>query len=282
MTQNGEEVRRGGGGGGRRHGYNSYMNEDGTEVDNSDDEICSRNSSFSGSSPRSSVGSDGGGGGGGGGSKMQRVPSARGNGSKKGSSSSSSNPSGGGDAQAIPGVAVRPAGVPFGASALSKTMLNSGRGRPRGLRPRSSTNLSARTLGSAGSNGQGPSFSATSVNPSSLGRQVGSGGSSARGSGGGGSGSGGGGGNALARRGSPSATFREAEARAAEAMAPGVPVDVVVRAAIKIESVMRVLIARGYVRRKLVSEVTAFSLIMERGIEVIKVRDTRDKGERES
>lgn len=59
----------------------------------------------------------------------------------------------------------------------------------------------------------------------------------------------------------------------AELMAPGVPLEVVVRASIKIESVMRVLIARGYVRRKLVSEVTAFSLIMERGIEVIKVRE---------
>lgn len=280
MTQNGEGARRGGrSGGGRRHGDNSYMNEDGNEVDNSDEDIGYGSGSLSGSSPRSSVGSGGGGGRGGDSSgKMQRVPSGS-NGSKKGSSSSSSsNPSGGGGgAQAIPGVAVRPAAVPFGASALSKTMPNSGRGRPRGLRPRSSTNLSARTSGSAGSNGQRPALSATAVNPSSLGRQAGSGGSSARGGGGGGGGSGGGGGNALARRGSPSATFKEAEARAAEAVAPGVPVDVVVRAAIKIESVMRVLIARGYVRRKLVSEVTAFSLIMERGIEVIKVRKTDER-----
>lgn len=261
MTQNGEDVPTGGGGG--PHGHNSYMNEDGTEFDNTDDEMGSRRSSFSGSSPRSSAGSAGGGGGDEG--SMTRV-SGGSNGSKKVSSSSSSNNPGGDDGvQAIPGVAMRPTGVPFGASALSKTMPNNGRGRPRGLRPRSSTSMGSRTPGSAGSNGQRPSFSATAVNPSSLGRQAGSGSSgSARG--------GSGGGNALARRGSPSATFREAEARAAEAVAPGVPVDIVVRAAIKIESVMRVLIARGYVRRKLVSEVTAFSLIMERGIEVIKVR----------
>ncbi|CAM9537520.1 unnamed protein product [Pylaiella littoralis] len=218
----------------------------------------SRSSSFSGSSPRSSVGSGGGGG------STTNVPSGRSLGSKKVSSSSLSDPSGRGGVQGIPGVALRPA-VPFGASALSKTMPNSGRGRPRGLRPRSSSSLSSRTPGSAGVNGQRP-FSASAVNPSSLGRQAGSGSSSARGGGGGRSG----GVNALARRRSPSANFREAEARAAEAVAPGVPVDVVVASAIKIESVMRVLIARGYVRRKLVSEVTAFSLIMERGIEVIK------------
>ncbi|CAN0048534.1 unnamed protein product, partial [Discosporangium mesarthrocarpum] len=59
-------------------------------------------------------------------------------------------------------------------------------------------------------------------------------------------------------------------ARVAKVLAPGVPMPVVQRAAVKIQSVMRVLIARGYVRRKLVSEVTAFSVIMENGIEVIK------------
>lgn len=257
MTQNGEKARKGGGG--ERRGHSSYTNEDGAEVDHTDGEMGSRSSSFSGSSPRSSVGSGGGGG------STTNVPSGRSLGSKKVSSSSLSDPSGRGGVQGIPGVALRPA-VPFGASALSKTMPNSGRGRPRGLRPRSSSSLSSRTPGSAGVNGQRP-FSASAVNPSSLGRQAGSGSSSARGGGGGRSG----GGNALARRRSPSANFREAEARAAEAVAPGVPVDVVVASAIKIESVMRVLIARGYVRRKLVSEVTAFSLIMERGIEVIKV-----------
>eukprot|EP00903_Cladosiphon_okamuranus_P009315 g8887.t1 len=256
------------------------------EVDYTDGEMGSASSSFV-SSPHSSAGSGGGrrgptsgagGGGGGGGSRKGSNQTMVRN--KKESRGASFSPShngvtttsgvglsnGGGSSggmsdgvQPIPGVSARPAGVPFGASALSKTMPHTGRGRPRGLRPRSS---GAGTPGSANSQvHRVPLFSAA-------GRQ----GSSSGGAGGAGYGSGtaAAGGNALARRGTPSATFREAEARAAELLAPGVPVDVAVRAAIKIESVMRVLIARGYVRRKLVSEVTAFSLIMERGIDVIK------------
>ena len=253
--------------------HDDQLDEDGNivgEVDYTDGEMGSVSSSFA-SSPQSSVGSGGGrrgvtsGGSGGNGSTQNR---GRNKNESPGASfsPSSSNGAGGGHSggtggrrrsdgvQPIPGVSARPAGVPFGASALSKTMPNNGRGRPRGLRPRSS-GAAAGTPGSTTSS-RGPSFSA-------LGRQgsAASGLSAATA-----------GGNALARRGTPSASFREAEARAAELLAPGVPVDVVVRAAIKIESVMRVLIARGYVRRKLVSEVTAFSLIMERGIEVIKVR----------
>lgn len=258
------------------------------EVDYTDGEMGSASSSFA-SSPHSSVGSGGGrrgaagggsgaGGGGGGSSNGSYQTRVRNNNESPGASFSPSpsstgaaaggrgrggkSSSGKGDGvQPIPGVSARPAGVPFGASALSKTMPNTGRGRPRGLRPRSS---GAGTPGSANSQ-RVPSFSAMS-RQSSTGGGGGSGAAA-----GAGVGAGAAGGNALARRGTPSATFREAEARAAELLAPGVPVDVAVRAAIKIESVMRVLIARGYVRRKLVSEVTAFSLIMERGIEVIKV-----------
>lgn len=272
------------------------MDEDGLrEVEYTDGEMGSVSSSFA-SSPQSSVGSGGGrrgvtsGGSGsgavGGGrssngsNKKNRVrnknespgasfsPSSSAGGGGGGRSGGGGNSSGSSrrsdDMQPIPGVAARPAGVPFGASALSKAMPNTGRGRPRGLRPRSS----------AGTGGGGSASSSSQRVPpasSSLGRQGGGGGGVS-----GGSGTAAAGGNALARRGVPSANFREAEARAAELLATGVPVDVVVRAAIKIESVMRVLIARGYVRRKLVSEVTAFSLIMERGIEVIKVR--RGKG----
>lgn len=140
--------------------------------------------------------------------------------------------------RSIPGVSARPAGVPFGASALSKTMPHDkGRPRSRGLRPRNSG-------GSGGAINRVPSFSSSSGRQPSF--QVAEGG------------------GAMGEN--------EAEFLAAQAVAPGIPVEVVVRAAVKIESVMRVLIARGYVRRKLVSEVTAFSLIMERGIEVIKVR----------
>lgn len=137
--------------------------------------------------------------------------------------------------------------VPFGASALCKSIPNNGRGRPRGLRPR------ARSLSSTSSSSNRvpvPKF--TPNRPSSLGhgedpsqfRSIVSDGT----------------------EGADQTAFA-----VAQQVAPGVPMAVVIRAAVKIESVMRVLIARGYVRRKLVSEVTAFSLIMERGIEVIKV-----------
>lgn len=311
MTQNGEEARgrghRGGGGGHRaagkanpprygedgvgrsssssqqQHGsasvgasggsfvngnatHHDHLDEDANhvgEVDYTDGEMGSASSSFSGSSPRSSVGSGGGrrgvssGGGGAGGSSESGVRNNNTESPGAGAGGHGSKGSGRSDGvQAIPGVSARPA-VPFGASALSKTMPNTGRGRPRGLRPRAS--------GAGNSGRQGSREAQVPSYASSLGRQASSGGSA--------SAAAAGGNNALSRRGAPSATFREAEARAAESLAPGVPVDVVVRAAIKIESVMRVLIARGYVRRKLVSEVTAFSLIMERGIEVIKVRD---------
>lgn len=269
----------GGGSSGRSHSaevdqMHEYANNVG-EVDYTDGELGSVSSStISASSPHSSVGS--GGGGGGGRRAAANGGSAAGSSSSNGSkhklrnkniepsarapspSSSSANGGVGGSSEngvaPIPGVSARPGGVPFGASALSKTMPSNGRGRPRGLRPRSS---SSGTLGKPGSQQRIPSFS------SSLGRHASSGsmnGAAAAG-----------GGNSLARQGAPGATFQEAEAMAAEELAPGVPVDEAVRAAIKIESVMRVLIARGYVRRKLVSEVTAFSLIMERGIEVIKV-----------
>ncbi|CAM9989620.1 unnamed protein product [Scytosiphon promiscuus] len=270
------------------------------EVDYTDGEMGSVTSSFSGSSPLSSVGSGGGSGGGGtrrvssgsnggsgiagrgaGGGGSSSNGSAykvrnKNNGPPSGGSSSSGagsqagNSRGANGAQAIPGVTARPAGVPFGASALSKNMPNNGRGRPRGLRPRSSGHSSGSgTPGSAiSSNPQRvPSFSASSsaAPPFSAGRHAGQAGSTAA--------AGAARGNpSSSRRGAPPAgvTFTEEEADAAEMVAPGVPVEVVVRAAVKIESVMRVLIARGYVRRKLVSEVTAFSLIMERGIEVIK------------
>eukprot|EP00752_Nemacystus_decipiens_P016443 g14699.t1 len=266
--------------------HDDHLDDDGNiagEVDYTDGEMGSASSSFA-SSPQSSVGSGGdrrglprgaNGAGSSGSSSSINVSNQNGVRNNKNESSSpgasfspspsSSNGatrggrgggSGGGRSdgvQPIPGVSSRPAGVPFGASALSKTMPNTGRGRPRGLRPRSSG--SAGTPGSASSRGQRvPPFSA-------LGRQQGS---SGTGTGGGNVNS-----NALARRRGANG-LAEAEARAAELLAPGVPLEVVVRAAIKIESVMRVLIARGYVRRKLVSEVTAFSLIMERGIEVIK------------
>lgn len=241
------------------------------------DELRSRSSSFSATSPYNStdgVGGDGnqriiggaGGGGGGGGStgsgSNAGVCTAVSKNKKMGSPSSvlsspppaSATGSGGsspaGSIRSIPGVSARPGGVPFGASALSKALPNNGRGRPRGLRPRHSFGSTS------GGNNRLPSSSSVASSSSrsaSLGSRGGvrppprhrdSGGSSGA---------------------------REAERRAAGVVAPGVPVNVVVSSAIKIESVMRVLIARGYVRRKLVSEVTAFSLIMERGIEVIKV-----------
>ncbi|CAM9192872.1 unnamed protein product [Ectocarpus sp. 6 AP-2014] len=241
----------------------SFMGE---AVDDTDGEMASITSSFSASSPLSSVGS-------GGGDGRRRTGSAgaaastsnnklapqnngNGNGSYRPSSSNGVSTQaangGGGGAQAIPGVATRPAGVPFGASALSKNMPNSGRGRPRGLRPRG-TGTTPRSGGGGGAQ-RIPSFSGSAA--SSTQQQFGSTGGSS---------------SSSARRGAPSsANSKDVEARAAGVLAPGVPVEVAVKAAIKIESVMRVLIARGYVRRKLVSEVTAFSLIMERGIEVIK------------
>lgn len=249
------------------------------EVDYTDGEMGSASSTISASSPHSSVGSGGGGRRAGGGGS---AGGSSGNGSthkvrnknnepSPGSAPSPSSSSGRGAANGrtgndngvapIPGVTARPAGVPFGASALSKTMPNNGRGRPRGLRPRSS---GSGTPGSGrfGSQQRVPSFSA--VPAASLGRQASSGSMSGAG--------GGKNSHRASSRGAPGETaFQAAEATAAKTLAPGVPVEDAVRAAIKIESVMRVLIARGYVRRKLVSEVTAFSLIMERGIEVIKV-----------
>ncbi|CAB1114555.1 unnamed protein product [Ectocarpus sp. CCAP 1310/34] len=273
--------RRGGSGGGARQQsaadanrngnrtHSSTMDEDngsfiGEAVDDTDGEMASITSSFSASSPLSSVGS-------GGGDVRRRTGSAiaaagtsnnnklapqnNGNGSDRPSSwngVSTQAANGGGGAQAIPGVATRPAGVPFGASALSKNRPNSGRGRPRGLRPRG-TGTTPRGGGGGGAH-RIPSFSGSAA--SSTQQQFGSTGGSS---------------SSSARRGAPSsANSKDVEARAAGVLAPGVPVQVAVRAAIKIESVMRVLIARGYVRRKLVSEVTAFSLIMERGIEVVK------------
>ncbi|CBJ25971.1 hypothetical protein Esi_0018_0021 [Ectocarpus siliculosus] len=238
----------------------SFMGE---AVDDTDGEMASITSSFSASSPLSSVGSGGGdgrrrtgsAGAAAGTSNNKLAPQNNGNGSYRPSSSngdSTQAANGGGGAQAIPGVATRPAGVPFGASALSKNMPNSGRGRPRGLRPRG-TGTTPRSGGGGGAQ-RIPSFSGSAA--SSTQQQFGSTGGSS---------------SSSARRGAPgSANRKDVEARAAGVLAPGVPVEVAVKAAIKIESVIRVLIARGYVRRKLVSEVTAFSLIMERGIEVIK------------
>ncbi|CAM9959844.1 unnamed protein product, partial [Ectocarpus sp. 13 AM-2016] len=265
--------RRGGGGGGARQSVanangngnltqSSKMDEDngsfiGEAVDDTDGEMASITSSFSASSPLSSVGSGGGDGrrrtGGAGAaagtsSSNKLAPQNNGNGSSSNWVSTQAA-NGGGGAQAIPGVATRPAGVPFGASALSKNMPHSGRGRPRGLRPRS-TGTTPRSGG--GGAHRIPLFSGSAASKQQFGSTGGSSSSSAR-------------------RGAPSsANGKDVEARAAGVLAPGVPVEVAVKAAIKIESVMRVLIARGYVRRKLVSEVTAFSLIMERGIEVIK------------
>lgn len=271
--------RRGGGGGGARQSaadangngnltHSSKMDEDnssfmGEAVDDTDGEMASITSSFSASSPLSSVGSGGGdgrrrtgsAGAAAGTSNNKLAPQNNGNGSYRPSSSngvSTQAANGGGGAQAIPGVATRPAGVPFGASALSKNIPNSVRGRPRGLRPRG-TGTTPRSGG--GGAQRIPSFSGSAA--SSTQQQFGSTGGSS---------------SSSARRDAPSSgNSKDVEARAAGVLAPRVPVEVAVNAAIKIESVMRVLIARGYVRRKLVSEVTAFSLIMERGIEVIKV-----------
>lgn len=135
--------------------------------------------------------------------------------------------------RSVPGISAGPGGVPFGASALRKTLSQDGRPRPRGLRPRySSGSSNYRSNRSNGSSKRGE----TPTNGRATGGDA-----------------------------------QDLERLAAEAAAPGRSFDVVVRSAIKIESIMRVLIARSYVRRKLVSEVTAFSLIMERGIEVIKV-----------
>lgn len=159
----------------------------------------------------------------------------------------------------IPGVSARPAGVPFGASALSKNLSQLGRAKPRGLRPRSS-------FGSISRGGSVVGRSASNISPSSTTSSYVQPPASAGSSGGGPAGA-----SSRFRDGRLSDAHLGVEARVAELLAPGVPLEVVVRASIKIESVMRVLIARGYVRRKLVSEVTAFSLIMDRGIEVIKV-----------
>lgn len=159
------------------------------------------------------------------------------------SSSSSSN------VQSFPSVAT--GGVPFGSSALSKALPNNGRSRPRGLRPRNSFGSSS------GGGSRIPVAAPLSASSQSSGSRLSPHGANhppAR---------------HKDRRGG---SAPEAQLEAAEIAAPGVPFGATVQAAIKIESVMRVLIARGDVRRKLVSEVTAFSLIMERGIEVIKVR----------
>lgn len=159
------------------------------------------------------------------------------------SSSGASGTGGGGAVRALPEVGTRPAtvgNVPFGASALSKTRSNNGRGRPRGLRPRGNSSRSFSSVDGGSASGGGRMNSART----------------------------------FSSRGSDRQEEREAIALAvAEEVAPGVSMEEVVQAAVKIQSVVRVLIARGYVRRKLVSEVTAFSLIMERGIEVIKVND---------
>ncbi|CAM9926968.1 unnamed protein product, partial [Laminaria digitata] len=62
----------------------------------------------------------------------------------------------GSDCQPIPGVSSRPAGVPFGASALSKNLAQPGRTKPRGLRPRTSFGSNSRgagiVVGRSGSN----------------------------------------------------------------------------------------------------------------------------------
>lgn len=248
----------------------------------------SRSSSFSASSPYSST--DGGGSAGAG--SLRRGyggGSSNGGGSSRGSNSHNKNnasspakgsgsfsavgalttepgggsispASGSGGVRTTLGGSARDSSVPFGSSALSNALPNSGRGRPRGLRPRNYASTSQ-----GGSLNRIPSFSSNATSSSRVG--------------------------SVGRTGASTAPFRngdgggaaedvvmEAEAQAAEIAAPGLPVGVVVRAAITIESVMRVLIARGYVRRKLVSEVTAFSLIMERGIEVIKVGFFTGKG----
>lgn len=178
---------------------------------------------------------------GGGGSSGAGVGDVAGTGGSR-SSSGASGTGGGRAVRALPEVGTRPAtvgNVPFGASALSKTRSNNGRGRPRGLRPRGNSSRSSSSFEGGSSSGGGRMNS----------------------------------GRVFSSRGSDRQEDREATALAvAEEVAPGVPMEEVVRAAVKIQSVVRVLIARGYVRRKLVSEVTAFSLIMERGIEVIKVR----------
>lgn len=138
------------------------------------------------------------------------------------------------------------ASIPFGASALSKHLPNNGRGRPRGLRPRTSP------LSSGSSNRISLPSKLSNLSVSSVGGIIPT---------------------RFESNVCETAQGERIVLGVAEQVAPGVPIAVVVRAAVKIESVMRVLIARGYVRRKLVSEVTAFSLIMERGIEVIKVRE---------
>ena len=172
-------------------------------------------------------------------SQFTSVPSAPSRSSRPGTSNGH-----GSDARSVVGISPGPGGVPFGASALRKTMSFDGRQRPRGLRPRSSNGS---TLLRISSNPGLPSRSTNRSN--SIGKQ----------------------GESIVNGEAEVGGAQDMERLAAEIAAPGVPFDVVVRSAVKIESVMRVLIARCYVRRKLVSEVTAFSLIMERGIEVIKV-----------
>lgn len=197
-------------------------------------------SSSSGAKKKTSASSDGARGTG------SNSTSPAGDGGRGGSGNSSSSST---NVQSFPSVAA--GGVPFGSSALSKALPNNGRGRPRGLRPRNSFGSSsgggsripvAAPL-SASSQSSGSRLSPLGGNHPPARHEDGRGGSA-----------------------------QDAQLEAAEIAAPGVPFEAAVQAAIKIESVMRVLIARGYVRRKLVSEVTAFSLIMERGIEVIKVR----------
>lgn len=235
--------RRNGGGGGRagraRRGgcreqpqqqqpMEGSSSDDNTSVDSAQhqlDGVVSRNSSFA--SPSNSASS--GRGGAGGGDRQHKTDN---------------NGSGRGSTPGIPSVSARPA-VPFGASALSKTLPNNGRGRPRGLRPRGSSSFgsssSSRTPGSGLPSSRSASVGVGGKTPPKFRSESGFG-------------------------------AEQVLRTVAQEVAPGVALEDVVRAAVKIESVMRVLIARGYVRRKLVSEVTAFSLIMERGIEVIKVR----------
>lgn len=241
------------GGGGRVRSSNQIPHSAGqegcTSSDNDSTPGSRRESNRSGSSASPFDSTEGGGSGG------------AGSNAGGGPRSASSAGSGGGAVHSVPGVATRPAtvgNVPFGASALSKTVSNGGRSRPRGLRPRGL------------SSGSFASSSSSRVNMSSMPYL-------SRSSAGGVEGSFSSGSNG---RVNSRITEEERERMAlavAEEVAPGVSMETVVMAAVKVESVMRVLIARGYVRRKLVSEVTAFSLIMERGIEVIKVRGRKSE-----
>lgn len=227
-----------GGGGGRRR-----QNSKGGGVGAQDN----GSSSSSGAKKKTSTTSDGARGSG------SNSTSPAGDGGRGGSSSGGGNSSSSSSTNVQPLPSVAAGGVPFGSSALSKALPNNGRGRPRGLRPRNSFGSSS------GGGSRIPVAAPLSASSQSSGSRL----------------SPQGGNHPPARhRDGRNGGAQGAQLEAAEISAPGVPFDAAVQAAIKIESVMRVLIARGYVRRKLVSEVTAFSLIMERGIEVIKVRRT--------